>query len=192
MSQFCGSGLRSRSKVTSAAPAAQVVASRAKVSAVRRRGDVGMILGSAAANGEWRIANGSKIRTPFATRYSLFAILASHRRQRRHDVLDQVVGVLEAGGEAQEPVADAELVALRRREALVRGGGRVRDQALGVAEIVADAYQLERVLEAEGAGLAALDLERHQGRAAPHLLERHRGLRMVGAARIDQARNLRM
>jgi hypothetical protein len=36
------------------------------------------------------------------------------------------------------------------------------DQALGVAKIVADAHELERVLEAERGGLAALDLERDQ------------------------------
>src|ERR1700730_5190316 len=53
MSQFCGSGLRRRSKVTSAALTAQVVASRATVSAVRKMvvfGDAGIIMDSEAAN----------------------------------------------------------------------------------------------------------------------------------------------
>ena len=38
-----------------------------------------------------------------------------------------------------------------RRKPLMRGGRGVRDQALGVAEIVADPEDLERVHEAEGA-----------------------------------------
>jgi hypothetical protein len=54
-----------------------------------------------------------------------------------------------------EAVADAEFGALRRRQPLVRCRRRVRDQALGVAEIVADADQLERVLKAERGLLAA-------------------------------------
>src|SRR6476646_5803780 len=71
--------------------------------------------------------------------------------QRRQQILDQVVRVLEPGREAHQPVADAELSALRRRQALVGGRGRMRDQALGVAQIVGDADELETVEEAEGA-----------------------------------------
>ena len=78
------------------------------------------------------------------------------------------------------------------RDALVRGGRRMGDQALGVAEIVGDAHQLERVLERERALLAARHLERDQRRAAAHLLLHDRGLRMVRPARIDQPRHLRM
>ena len=37
----------------------------------------------------------------------------------------------------------------------------MRDQALGVAEVVGDADQLQRIEEAEGRRLAALDLEGH-------------------------------
>src|SRR5262249_37112675 len=74
----------------------------------------------------------------------------------------------------------------------MRRGCRMGDQALGVAEIVADANELERVLEAEGCGLAPLDLERDQRRAPMHLPAHNLGLRMVRPAWIDQARNLRM
>ena len=47
--------------------------------------------------------------------------------------------VLEPGREPHQPVADAEFGALLRRQPLVRGRRRMRDQALGVAEIVGDA-----------------------------------------------------
>ena len=82
--------------------------------------------------------------------------------QRRHQILDHIVGMLEPARQPHQAVADAELGARRRRQALMRRGRRMGDQALGVAEIVGDAHELERVLEAERAGLAALDLERHQ------------------------------
>ncbi len=48
------------------------------------------------------------------------------------------------------------------REPLMRGRGGMRDQALGVAEIVADLDDAQRVLEAERFRLAAGDLERDQ------------------------------
>ncbi len=69
----------------------------------------------------------------------------------------------------------------------MRRGRGMGDQALGVAEIVADAHQRERVLEAERRFLAALDLEGDERRAAMHLPAHHVGLRMIGPARIDQA-----
>src|SRR5262249_4602385 len=74
----------------------------------------------------------------------------------------------------------------------MRRGCRMGDQALGVAEIVADAHELERVLEAERCGLAPLDLEGDQRRAPMHLPTHDLGLRMVRPARIDQARDLWM
>src|SRR5262245_51576621 len=86
----------------------------------------------------------------------------SPRLQRREQILHHVVGVLQPAGEPQQAVADAELGARRRREALVRRGRGMGDQALGVAEVVADADELERVLHAERRGLAALDLEGHE------------------------------
>ena len=86
-------------------------------------------------------------------------------------------------------VADAELGALLRLEPLMRRGRRMGDQALGVAEIVGDAHELERVLEAE---------RRRSCRPRPRSatsVEPPRicfctivGLRMVRPARIDQPR----
>src|ERR1700722_569508 len=107
---------------------------------------------------------------------------SSHRLKRREHVLDDTVGMFETDREPHQSVGDADLGTLRRREPLVRRRRRVRDQALGVAEIVADADELERVLETERSLLAALDLESDQGRAATHLLLHHRGLRMIGPA----------
>src|SRR4030095_10115943 len=55
-----------------------------------------------------------------------------------------------------------------------------------------DPHDLERILEAERTGLAALDLERDQVRAPLHLLANDRGLWMVGPARIEQFCHLRL
>jgi hypothetical protein len=56
-----------------------------------------------------------------------------HALQRVQQILDQVVGVLEAAGEPHHSVADAERGARLRRQPLVRGGRRVGDQPFGVA-----------------------------------------------------------
>src|ERR1700722_8187146 len=100
--------------------------------------------------------------------------------------------MFEAGGEGDEAVADPEFGARLRRKPLMRGGRRMRDEALGVAEIVGDARELQSVECAECACLAALDLEADQRRSGAHLLLYERSLRMVVAARIDQPRNFRM
>src|SRR5277367_4412301 len=100
--------------------------------------------------------------------------------------------MLEPDGNAHQSVADAKLGALRRGEPLMRGRRWMGDQALGVAEIVTDAYELQRVLKTERGFLAAVDFESDQRRAAAHLLLRNGSLRMIGPARIDQSRNLWM
>src|SRR5262245_42547447 len=98
--------------------------------------------------------------------------------------------MLQSGREAHEALADAELGAGFRLEALMRGGGGMGDEALGVAEIVGYPRQLQRIEEAERGRLAALDLEANQGRAGAHLLLDQRRLRVIGATGIDQPRNL--
>src|SRR5437588_4304896 len=98
--------------------------------------------------------------------------------------------MLEPGREAHKALADAELGPRLRRQALMRRGGGVGHEALGVAEIVRDTRDLQRVEAAERAGLAALDLEADQRRARAHLLLGERCLRMIGAAGIDKPRNL--
>src|SRR5689334_14378156 len=67
----------------------------------------------------------------------------------------------------------------------MRRGGRMSYETLGVAELVGDAHELERIEEAERRLLVAVDLEAHQRRAAAHLLLDGRGLRMIAAPRID-------
>src|SRR5947207_11233521 len=54
-----------------------------------------------------------------------------HSVQRRAKVVGDVVGMFEAGRQSHQAVADAKLGALRRRQPLMRRGGRMRDQALG-------------------------------------------------------------
>src|SRR6266699_95892 len=80
--------------------------------------------------------------------------------KRGHEVFDNIVVMLQSAREPHQPVADAELGARGRCEPLMRGRRRMGDQALGIAEIVADLDEPECVLEAEGAGLLAFDLER--------------------------------
>src|SRR5271165_486804 len=87
----------------------------------------------------------------------------SNHFQRRQHVLDDVVGMLEPDREAYQAVADTEFGALRRSKPLMRRRRRMRDEALGVAEIVADANELERILETERGVLAAFDVERDEG-----------------------------
>ena len=59
------------------------------------------------------------------------------------------------------------------------------DQALRVAEIVGNADHVQRILKREGRFLAALQFEGNQRRTARHLLGDDVGLRVIGAARID-------
>src|SRR5262245_3906483 len=100
--------------------------------------------------------------------------------------------MFEPAGQSHKAIGDTEFGPCLWRQSLMRRGRRVRDQALGIAEIVADAHEPERVLEAERGLLTALDVERHQRRARSHLPSGDLGLRMVRPARIDEARNLRM
>src|SRR4051795_7493886 len=69
--------------------------------------------------------------------------------QRRGQILDQVVRVLKPRREADEALADAERGAVLRLEALMRRRCRMRDEALGVAEVVRDLGELELVEHAE-------------------------------------------
>src|SRR5947208_7160141 len=105
---------------------------------------------------------------------------SSHRGQPGVEVLDEVVGVFEPGGEAHQTVADAEFGAGCGREPLVRGSGGVRDQALGVAEIVAYLGELARILEAECGRLAAFDIVGDQRRTRPQLAVCYCGLPVRG------------
>src|SRR5260221_12040829 len=96
-----------------------------------------------------------------ATHYSPLAIrpLTSRFLQRRVQILDQVVAVFESGRESDQTFADPEFGARLRRQPLMRGGRRMGDEALGVAEIVGNPRNLQRVERAERGRLAALDLE---------------------------------
>src|SRR5476651_1489565 len=70
-----------------------------------------------------------------------YFFVSSHFVERGQQILDQIIGVLKAGREPHQSVANAELGTLLRRQPLMRGRGRMRDQALGVAEIIGDANQ---------------------------------------------------
>src|SRR5690606_31395954 len=102
--------------------------------------------------------------------------------QRLAYIRDEVVGVLQSHRQPQRAAADAEFGTRLVGQALVRGGRRMRDQALRVAEIVGHLDYVERVLEAEGLRLPARDIEADQRRAALHLLFHDIRLRVVVAA----------
>src|SRR3954451_22129194 len=95
----------------------------------------------------------------FRTRYSLLAIRPLSLLQRRGQILDQIIRMLQPRGEADEAFADAERGAVFRLQTLMRRGGGMRDQALGVAEIVGDLRKREFVEHPERTLLAALHLE---------------------------------
>src|SRR5471032_457348 len=97
--------------------------------------------------------------------------------------------MLEAGREADKALTDPKLTARLRRQPLMRRGCRMGDEALGIAEIVGDPCQLQRVEATERSGFAALDLETDQGRSGAHLFLDQGCLRMIGAAGIDQPRD---
>src|ERR1035437_2135992 len=86
-------------------------------------------------------------------------VISSRLLQRRQQILDQIVAVFEAGREPDKTLADPEFGARLWRQPLMRGGRRMGDEALGVAEIVGNPPQLQPVESAERRRLAALDLE---------------------------------
>ena len=79
-----------------------------------------------------------------------------HISERGNEVLDEVVRMLKSAREPHQSIADAKLRACGRREALMRGRCRMRNQALGVAEIVADLDELERVLKRKAPAFSPL------------------------------------
>src|SRR3954452_11601095 len=72
--------------------------------------------------------------------------------------------MLDADREADRRVGDADAVAHLLRDAGMRRRGRVRGKRFGAAEADRELEDAQRVEEAEGLGLAALDVER-EGRA---------------------------
>src|SRR5258707_14329257 len=130
------------------------------------------------------MANSEDCNSPLAIRP-----LASRLLQRRLQILDQIVLMFKPGRESDKAFADPEFGARLRRQPLMRGGGGMGDEALGVAEIVGNPRYLQRVEAAERGRLAALDLEADQRRSAAHLLLDQGGLWMIGAAGIDQPRD---
>src|SRR4029079_8232604 len=98
-----------------------------------------------------------------------------------------ILDVFKPDGEAHAPVENAELGTLLWFQPLMRGGRRVRHEALGVAEIVGDLEDLERVHETEGLALPTLHLESDHWTATRHLPLGELSLRMIVAAGIEYA-----
>ena len=90
---------------------------------------------------------------------------ALRRGQGPVQVFLYVFGVLQSHRQAHLAVGDAHAGAFFRLQALVRRGGGMGDQALGVAQVVGNVDQLQGVEEAEGALAPAFDVEGDQGAA---------------------------
>src|SRR3954451_11511919 len=94
-----------------------------------------------------------------------------HLRERLREIRDDVVWMLDADREADRRVGDADAVAHLLRHPGMRRRGRVRGKRFGAAEADRELEDAQRVEEAEGLGLAALDVER-EGRAGGGALRR--------------------
>src|SRR5690606_20571866 len=94
---------------------------------------------------------------------------SSDEAQRLVHILDQILRVLDADGKPQQAVAYAEPRAHLRRQPLMRRRCRMRDEALGIAQVVGNLDDLKSVGETERAFLAALDLDADHAAAQFHL-----------------------
>jgi hypothetical protein len=75
-------------------------------------------------------------------------------------VFADIAGVFQSHRQPQQAGGHAQFFARLGRELEMGGGGGVGDQAFGVAQIVGNVDQLERIGKLERGFLAALDLER--------------------------------
>src|SRR5215472_13238799 len=114
----------------------------------------------------------------------------SHRVKRAVEVLDEVAGVFETDGQTNQSLVDAQRLFILRGKFLMRGGRGMSDEALGVAEIVGNLDDAQRILEAERASFSARNNESDQIAAAGHLAAREGVLRMAFEAGVERARNL--
>src|SRR5439155_16637085 len=110
------------------------------------------------------------------------------------DIHKDVVRVLDAHGDAQEAVGDAEALALFRGEAPVGRDGRIEHFGEEVADRRRGRRELESVEETEGSGLAVVAQdERHDASVqSAELARRDLVLRVVLETRIANARDLRV
>src|SRR5580692_12044704 len=84
---------------------------------------------------------------------------ASHRFQRLLQIRDEVIGMLDADGDPDQPLADTDALARLFRHAGMRGARRVRDERLCTAEAHRELHHLHPVEQAECLGFASLHLE---------------------------------
>ena len=96
-------------------------------------------------------------------------MLLLHCREGLIEIRFQIARVFEADRDPDRVVEDAEFGAGLRYKALMCGGCRMGGETLGVAEIVADAEQLERIQDGKGIVLGLPDVESHQGTTKSHL-----------------------
>ncbi len=100
--------------------------------------------------------------------------------------------MFQAHRDAQDARRDAEARAVVFGQTRMGGGRRMADQALGVAQIVRDIDQRQRIGDPERRVLAAFDLEGHQIAETRHLALRQLSLGMTGQARVPNALDLRL
>src|SRR4051812_16261190 len=97
------------------------------------------------------------VRARYSPCMPLFSGLSGRRRKSGEglgEVVDEVGRVLEAYGEADDAVGDAEAGALLGADAHVGCGRRMGGEGLGVAQVVGDGDEAEGVHGLEGGLLA--------------------------------------
>ena len=110
----------------------------------------------------------------------------------RGELVAQILDIFDADGQPDQPVADAEPLAIRRRHRRVRHDRRMLDQAFDAAERFGEREQLAALEHAARLAQAALDHDRDDAARTVHLPLRERVLRMRLQARIDHALDGRM
>ncbi|CCC96685.1 protein of unknown function [Azospirillum baldaniorum] len=131
-------------------------------------------------------------RTPTLHCSIWFRVQSLQGSERAVEVFDDVLGVLQPDGQAEQVRTDVRRRLLLDRQLGVGGGVGVGDQALGVAQVVGDHHHPQVVQGAEGLFLAALQEDRQHGAAAGHLAADEVVLRVAGQTRIEHPLHLRV
>src|SRR5690349_15315973 len=97
--------------------------------------------------------------------------------ERLREIGDQVVGMLDANGQADGAFQDADALAHIKRHARMRHRGGVAGERFRAAQADGELEYLQRVEEGEGGRLATLDVE-GEGRAGARTLCREDATRL--------------
>src|SRR5213592_2844570 len=111
------------------------------------------------------------------TRYRLRGASARGLADRLVEILDQIVGILEAHTHPHEPFGNPARRSLRLRQGTVGHGGGVLDESFRPAEAYGQCRHLHRFYEPPARAMASLQLETQHRAEAGHLSAREGVLR---------------